>query len=92
MRKRLKEIGLINKAVPADSLHNEVDTLTKELSKGPTLAFGMAKKIMNKGLSMDLGSVLECEASGQALAGTTEDAKEGVMAFLEKRKPQFKGR
>jgi len=87
-----ERIGLINKAVPTDVLNNEVDTLTKKLAEGPTLAFGMAKKIMNKGLNMDLRAVLECEASGQALAGTTEDAKEGVMAFLEKRKAQFKGK
>jgi len=52
----------------------------------------MAKKIINKGLNMDLSSVLECEAFGQTLAGTTEDAREGVTAFLEKRKPKFKGR
>ena len=86
-----ERIGLINKAVSADKLDDEVDRLSRQLAEGPTAAFGMAKKIMNKGLTMDLGSVLECEASGQALAGTTEDAREGVMAFLEKRKPKFKG-
>jgi enoyl-CoA hydratase/carnithine racemase len=56
------------------------------------VALGIAKKIIDKGLSMDLSSVLECEAFGQAIAGTTEDAQEGVMAFLEKRKAEFKGR
>lgn len=90
--KEAERIGLINKAVPAEKLDNEVDTLTKQLAEGPTVAFGIAKKIMNKGLSMDLSSVLECEASGQALVGTTEDAREGVIAFLEKRKPKFKGK
>ncbi len=86
-----ERIGLINQAVEADRLDSEVNRLTRQLAEGPTTAFGMAKKIMNKGLSMDLSSVLECEASGQALAGTTEDAREGIMAFLEKRKPKFKG-
>ena len=90
--KEAEKIGLINKLVPADELDNEVNTLAKKLAEGPTIAFGMAKKIINKGLSMDLSSVLECEAFGQTIAGTTEDAREGVMAFLEKRKPEFKGK
>jgi len=90
--KEAERIGLINKVVPANELDNEVNTLAKQLAEGPTLAYGMAKKIINKGLNMDLGSVLECEAFGQTLAGTTEDAREGVTAFLEKRKPEFKGR
>ena len=90
--KEAERIGLINKEVPANELDNEVNKLAKQLAEGPTVAFGMAKKIINKGLSMDLSSVLECEAFGQTIAGTTEDAREGVMAFLEKRKAEFKGR
>ena len=90
--KEAERIGLISKAVPADELDNEVNTLAKQLAEGPTAAFGIAKKIMNKGLSMDLSSVLECEAFGQAMAGTTQDAQEGVIAFLEKRKAEFKGK
>ncbi len=90
--KEAERIGLINKAVPANELDNEVNTLAKQLAEGPTVAFGIAKKIINKGLSMDLSSVLECEAFGQTIAGTTEDAREGVIAFLEKRKAEFKGR
>jgi len=90
--KEAERIGLVNKVVPADGLDNEVNTLAKQLAEGPTVALGIAKKIINKGLSMDLSSVLECEAFGQTIAGTTEDAQEGVMAFLEKRKAEFKGR
>jgi 2-(1,2-epoxy-1,2-dihydrophenyl)acetyl-CoA isomerase len=90
--KEAERIGLINKAVPANKLDNAVNKLAKQLAGGPTVAFGMAKKIINKGLNMDLSSVLECEAFGQTIAGTTEDAREGVMAFLEKRKAEFKGR
>ena len=90
--KEAETICLINKAVPADKLNNEVDTLAKQLAEGPTMALGMAKKIMNKGLNMDLSSVLEYEAFGQTMAGMTEDAREGITAFLEKRKPEFKGR
>jgi 2-(1,2-epoxy-1,2-dihydrophenyl)acetyl-CoA isomerase len=90
--KEAEKIGLINKAVPADRLDNEVNTLAKQLAEGPTMAFGIAKKIINKGSSMDLSSVLECEAFGQTVAGTTQDAQEGVIAFLEKRKAEFKGK
>jgi enoyl-CoA hydratase/carnithine racemase len=90
--KEAERIGLINKAVPADELDNEVNMLAKQLAEGPTVAFGITKKIINKGLTMDLSSVLECEALGVTIAGTTEDAQEGVMAFLEKRKAEFKGR
>jgi len=90
--KEAERIGLINRAVPADELDKEVDMLAKQLAEGPTAAFGMAKKIINKGLNTDLSSVLEYEAFGQAIAGTTQDAQEGIMAFLEKRKPEFKGK
>jgi 2-(1,2-epoxy-1,2-dihydrophenyl)acetyl-CoA isomerase len=90
--KEAEKIGLINKAVTANDLDSEVNKLAKQLAEGPTVAFGMAKKIISKGFSMDLSSVLECEAFGQTIAGTTEDAREGVMAFLEKRKAEFKGR
>lgn len=90
--KEAEKIGLINKAVPAEELDNEVNILAKQLAEGPTVAFGITKKIINKGLSMDLSSVLECEALGQTIVGTTQDAQEGVMAFLEKRKAEFKGK
>jgi len=90
--KEAERIGLINNAVPADELDKEVNMLAKQLAEGPTAALGIAKKIINKGLSMDLSSILECEAFGQTIAGTTEDTQEGVMAFLEKRKAEFKGR
>jgi len=90
--KEAEKIGLINKTVPADQLDNEVNMLAKQLAEGPTVAFGIAKKIINKGLSMDLSSVLECEAFGQTVVGTTQNAQEGVMAFLEKRKAEFKGK
>jgi len=90
--KEAERMGLINKMVPVDELDKEVNMLAKQLAEGPTVALGIAKKIINKGLNMDLSSVLECEAFGQAIAGTTEDAQEGIMAFLEKRKAEFKGR
>jgi 2-(1,2-epoxy-1,2-dihydrophenyl)acetyl-CoA isomerase len=85
-------IGLINKVVTAQDLDAEVGNLCAKLASGPTTAYGMAKKIINKGLNMDLASVLELEAMGQAIASTTDDAREAAEAFLSKRPPKFKGK
>ena len=87
-----ESIGLINKVVTAQDLDAEVNNLCAKLALGPTIAYGIAKKIINKGLNMDLASVLELEAMGQAIASTTEDAKEAAEAFLNKRPPKFKGK
>ena len=87
-----ERIGLINKFVAAQDLDAEVNNLCAKLASGPAVAYGMSKKIINKGLNIDLASVLELEAMGQAIASTTEDAKEAAQAFLNKRPPNFKGR
>lgn len=87
-----ERIGLINRVVAAQQLDEEVDKLAEQLASGPTVAYGIAKKIINKGLDMDLSSVLELEAMGQAVVSTTEDVEEAVNAFLQKRKPVFKGK
>ena len=90
--KEAERIGLINKSTSSDDLDTVVNVLSNQLAQGPIVAFGIAKMIMNRGLNMNLSSVLECEVLGQTLAGTTDDAKEGIIAFLEKRKPEFKGK
>jgi 2-(1,2-epoxy-1,2-dihydrophenyl)acetyl-CoA isomerase len=78
--------------VTGQDLDAEVDSLCAKLASGPTVAYGIAKKIINKGLNMDLTSVLELEAMGQTLASTTEDFKEATNAFLNRRPPRFKGK
>lgn len=87
-----ERIGLISKVVTEQDLDAEVNNLCAKLASGPTVAYGIAKKIINKGLNMDLASVLEFEAMGQAIAFTTEDVKEATNAFLKKRPPKFKGK
>jgi 2-(1,2-epoxy-1,2-dihydrophenyl)acetyl-CoA isomerase len=57
----------------------------------PTQALGLTKKLLNKSLNNDLETQLEEEKIYQKLAGETNDYKEGVASFLEKRKPKFKG-
>lgn len=83
--------GLIYKSVEADSLLDEATALAKKLANGPTLAIRTMKE--NIALAMDgtLQQVFVNEAEGQRLAGASEDAVEGGMAFLQKRKAEFKG-
>jgi enoyl-CoA hydratase len=85
-------LGLVNKVVPADELDKAVDELAEKLgSKGP-VALGMVKLAVNNGMDMDLNRGLYYEAECFGAACGTEDAKEGTKAFMEKRKPEFKGR
>ncbi|OZA92338.1 MAG: 2-(1,2-epoxy-1,2-dihydrophenyl)acetyl-CoA isomerase [Erythrobacter sp. 34-65-8] len=86
-----EEWGLIYKAVEDADLMGEARALALKLANGPTLAYATMKK--NIALAMDgtLPEVLVAEAEGQRIAGASADAMEGGMAFLQKRKAEFKG-
>ncbi len=84
-------LGIINRICKAEELDEEVKKLTDYYSKAPTKAIGMMKKMLNKASHSDLETMLEYEAFCQEIAGKSEDYKEGVTAFNEKRKPEFKG-
>lgn len=84
--------GMINKVVPADQLDSAVQEYVKYYAAAPTKAIGMIKKMLNKAQTASLDEMLEYEAYCQEIAGNTADHKEGVTAFLEKRKPQYLGR
>jgi 2-(1,2-epoxy-1,2-dihydrophenyl)acetyl-CoA isomerase len=90
--KEAESIGLINKAVAADQLDASVKELTDHLAKAPTKAIGLIKKMLNKSATSTLDDMLDYEAYCQEIAGSSSDYKEGVTAFLEKRKPDFKGK
>lgn len=90
--KEALELGIVNRVVPHEELEAAVSELAERIAQGPTFAFGMAKKIVNRSFEIDMSAALEMEAMAQALAGNSEDHKEGVAAFFEKRSPQFKGR
>ncbi len=84
-------LGIINRICKAEELDEEVKKLTDYYSKAPTKAIGIMKKMLNKAGHSDLETMLEYEAFCQEIAGKSEDYKEGVTAFNEKRKPEFKG-
>jgi 2-(1,2-epoxy-1,2-dihydrophenyl)acetyl-CoA isomerase len=85
------EYGLISRVVPDEEFHGAVDELAASLAAGPTRALGLTKRAFNRALLSGLDDVLDYEAFMQEIAGRTEDHKEGVAAFIEKRLPNFKG-
>lgn len=86
------EMGLIYKAVEHDKLMDEAEQTSQKLASLPTKGFGLYKRAVNKSLQNNLDEQLELEADLQTEAGKTHDYKEGVQAFLEKRKPEYKGK
>jgi 2-(1,2-epoxy-1,2-dihydrophenyl)acetyl-CoA isomerase len=90
--KEAVDMGLIYQAVADEDLEQVVQDLATKLSKMPTKALGMTKKLINAGLYNTLDEQLEMEGDFQVAASATEDYKEGVAAFLEKRRPVFKGK
>ena len=87
-----EKIGMIYKAVPDEELVNVAFALAEKLSKMPTAALGMTKRALNASLSNNLEEQLKVEDKYQTAASKTEDYAEGVAAFLEKRKPVYKGK
>jgi 2-(1,2-epoxy-1,2-dihydrophenyl)acetyl-CoA isomerase len=85
-------LGLINKSVPADQLDAAVKGYTDYYAAAPTKSIGLIKKMLNKSATSTLDEMLEYEAYCQEIAGSSHDYKEGVTAFLEKRKPGFLGK
>lgn len=85
-------LGMVNRVVPAASLGEEVEAFARRIAAGPTVAYSYMKAHLNLALKSDLRTILDRESHGQSLTGLTEDHKEAVKAFLEKREPKFKGR
>jgi 2-(1,2-epoxy-1,2-dihydrophenyl)acetyl-CoA isomerase len=86
------KIGLVNKVVPAEQLQEEVMDFAARLSNGPPLATSIAKQGINRSLSGHLSGELDWAASMQSICFKTEDCREGIMAFKERRKPKFQGK
>ncbi|MDQ6694065.1 MAG: enoyl-CoA hydratase-related protein [Chloroflexota bacterium] len=85
-------IGLVNRVVPPDQLQAATQELAQRLAQGPTKAIGLAKRAINRALSMDLEQLLSYEVHAQEIAGASDDHREGIAAFTEKRAPNFTGK
>jgi 2-(1,2-epoxy-1,2-dihydrophenyl)acetyl-CoA isomerase len=85
------ELGLVNRVVPADDLFAEAMGLARDLARGPSVAFGLAKTLLNQSPLMRFEDMIELEAYAIAIATSTADHAEGIAAFLEKRPATFEG-
>ncbi|HEX3244342.1 MAG TPA: enoyl-CoA hydratase/isomerase family protein [Chloroflexota bacterium] len=88
---RALQWGLVNRVVPRAELKEAVSSLAYRLAEGAPIALQAVKEIAFRCQDMQLGDALRLEASLRALVGLTEDAQEGPRAFVEKRKPRFRG-
>ena len=87
-----ERMGMIYKMMPLENFQEEVSILALKLAHMPTKALGMIKELFNKSMSNDLEAQLALESRLQIEAAQSQDYSEGVAAFIEKRKPEFKGK
>lgn len=87
-----EQLGMIYKVYPSDTFAEESLKLAEKLAKMPTKGLGLTKRALNQSMTNDLDQQLAVEGELQTIAGQSHDYNEGVAAFLEKRKPEFKGK
>jgi 2-(1,2-epoxy-1,2-dihydrophenyl)acetyl-CoA isomerase len=87
-----KNLGMINWVVPESELKAETGKLTRRLASGPTKAYGNTQKLLNASLHSTLDDQLQAEAESFSQCAGSADFVEGINAFIEKRKPRFKGK
>jgi len=84
--------GLVNRVVPSSELEAVTTDLAVRLAAGPTIAMGLAKRLLNRSLDGDRESALFEESMAQELVTRTDDAQEGIRSFVERRTTEFTGR
>ncbi len=87
-----EQLGMLYKVFPAETFEEEVSKLSEKLAKMPTKALGLTKRLLNQSMVNNLEQQLAMESDLQIEAAESEDYSEGVNAFIEKRKPEFKGK
>jgi enoyl-CoA hydratase/3-hydroxyacyl-CoA dehydrogenase len=90
--KTAEQLGIVNMVVPADKLKEAVQQFALELASKAPVALKVAKSLINKGSEISLDAAIALEREGFGVVASTEDLQEGVSAFIEKRKPTFKGK
>ena len=84
--------GIVNQIFPDDRFTHEVNAIATRLAQGPTIAYGQAKALFYNSMQETLETQMHNEALSLAACGHTQDLKEGVVAFMEKRLPHFTGK
>jgi enoyl-CoA hydratase/carnithine racemase len=87
-----ERIGVVNRVVPHDELDAYVDDVVARIAAGPPIALGMTKRLLNQAKDVTLAEAVEAEAMAQAVNGGTQDMRNAIIAFREKRTPTFEGR
>ncbi len=85
-------LGIVNQVFPPSSLMEETKKVASQIAANGAVAVRLAKMVINTGFNMDLTEACSLESYAFSLGFTTEDQKEGMTAFLERRKPNFRGR
>lgn len=85
-------LGLINRLLPAAELEDAARAFAQRLASGPTLAYGHMRRLLRAGLDHDLATQLQAEAHAFDACAHSHDLREGINAFLAKRRPQFSGK
>lgn len=89
---KAEKLGIVNQIIPQEQFREKVREVAEELASKAPVALKVAKSVINRGADMSLDSAIALEREGFGVVGSTEDLQEGVSAFTEKRKPEFKGR
>ncbi len=90
--KEAERLGLVNWVVSADALEDKTRELAGRIANGPTIAYRYMKENLNRALGGDPLECMDLEATHHVHTGQTEDHRNAVRAFVEKKKPEFKGR
>jgi 2-(1,2-epoxy-1,2-dihydrophenyl)acetyl-CoA isomerase len=86
------DAGLVTEVVPAAELAARAQEVATTLAAGPTRAFGHVKRLLLSSQDTDLADQLAEETRHMTASGATDDAREGITAFVERRRPDFRGR
>ncbi|MFD3501526.1 enoyl-CoA hydratase/isomerase family protein [Streptomyces sp. NPDC058676] len=87
-----ERLGLVNRVVPDGDLEKTAREWSERLATGPTRALALTKHLVNASLDTDRTTAFAAEAAAQEINMTTSDAREGVVSFVERRNPEFRGR